>query len=71
MYPYPNPTDDFITIPFADKYKPIALYDIVGHPVTYKICKKSGKSILMDLTNLPKGIYYYKNSGKAYKIIKV
>jgi hypothetical protein len=71
LYPYPNPTRDFIAIPLADKYKPVELFDVVGHPVSFKISKKSGKFIVMDLSTLPGGIYYFKTSGKAWKIIKL
>jgi len=71
LNPYPNPTYDFINIPIVDNYKPIELFDIFGHPVRITMIKKSGKTVLLDLTDVSRGIYYCRNSGRVYKVIKL
>jgi hypothetical protein len=71
IQPYPNPTYDLINIPNFGTDKSVELSDVMGHPVKSKVSLSSGNTVTLDLTGLPAGIYYCRNAGKVYKVIKL
>ena len=69
--PYPNPTSDIIHIPSLKNAGAIELKDMMGNPVELRPLKFDGKSVIIDVSSLLRGIYYLKYVGKIYKIIKI
>jgi hypothetical protein len=69
--PYPNPTFNIINIPFTGRLESVELSDIMGHTVKCTVIKISDNRVTLDLTDMPGGIYYCKNSGKVFKVIKL
>lgn len=62
---YPNPTTSFINILTDDQVQVIEVYDISG----FKMNVETSKNII-DLSDLPEGIYFVKQGHRVSKIIK-
>jgi hypothetical protein len=60
---YPNPTKDFITVDFIKGGShEIKVYDILGNALISKDVISGGK---LDLTSLPKGVYFLRREGSS------
>ncbi len=67
---YPNPANDVLYINFSDNRETaIQLFDVLGKQVFIK--ETNGQSQdKIDLSSLPKGIYFLRINNKTEKIIK-
>jgi len=69
---YPNPTKDRITIETTFKYlEEIKIYNVLGNDVTKNVViKQDTNTIVVDMSALNTGLYFYKERNKTYKIYK-
>lgn len=57
---YPNPAQNFLTIDIAeDKIEAIAIYTLTGQLIDERTCFNIGKSILINVSDLDFGNYFY------------
>jgi len=65
---YPNPTQDFITIKnIKDKF---VLYNSIGQKINVPYIQKENGEFVLNLSYLPKGVYFLKTVNKSIKLIK-
>ncbi|PWH82907.1 S8 family serine peptidase [Brumimicrobium oceani] len=72
---FPNPTNDVINVLFSNKAHDFSIYDIMGRKIqNFNIENSSDKSLKVDVSTLPKGMYLFIfNKGESFitkKIIK-
>ncbi|GGK10830.1 hypothetical protein GCM10007962_01200 [Yeosuana aromativorans] len=65
---YPNPFKDVVHLKGFDNISNIAVYDITGKKMAFKINSKPISEL--DFSNFPRGIYILKINSKVYKLIK-
>jgi hypothetical protein len=70
---YPNPTINYITIVGnSSELMDLSIYNTLGQNVTWltQRLESNPNKIVLDLTNLSKGIYYIRTKTKAIKVYK-
>ena len=72
---FPNPTNDVINVLFSNKAHDLSIYDIMGRKIqNFNIENSSDKSLKVDISTLPKGMYLFifkkEESTITKKIIK-
>jgi M6 family metalloprotease-like protein len=68
---YPNPVHDnlHIILPAGNANgEDLILYDIIGHPVLHQTAKEN--EISLDVSGLPRGIYFLRVDNHTYKVVK-
>jgi uncharacterized protein YjdB len=68
---YPNPTSDMLTIEFSKEFpenKTISLFDITGKSL--KVVQSNALINMLDISDLPSGIYMVKISGSIFNVMK-
>ena len=68
----PNPVKDYLIVElgkYVNQYKTIRIIDIIGE--TVKLIEATNSSTRINLSELPKGIYYLKIGESAEKLIKL
>ncbi|NQY11102.1 MAG: T9SS type A sorting domain-containing protein, partial [Flavobacteriales bacterium] len=73
LFIFPNPTNDYIAV-FGTSliYENIRIYDMLGREVTNQttFVEENDQKVIIDLSNLAKGMYYVKTSNGGSKILK-
>ena len=64
---YPNPADNWLTIPFSEKFARVEIYDLKGGRLFSARLSEDGR---LDVSFLNTGVYMLHVSGETYKIIK-
>src|SRR5690554_393476 len=72
LHAYPNPITHTATLVGADENSPIRLYNTIGVEVTENvhISKSPSKNTFIDMSNLPKGMYFVVNGTERIQIMK-
>jgi hypothetical protein len=65
---YPNPSNGFVNIEGISRIESVQLFDIYGKKIMERK-QNSDSSILLNLANLPKGIYFIKTNSITKKLI--
>ena len=70
---YPNPTDGIVSIDLTNDSEIPIITNIFGQQFNYSIINLNNSLLLIDISNLPNGIYFIFNTkdSKAAKIIKL
>jgi hypothetical protein len=69
---FPNPVQDKLYIRFADKQpRNIRLFNISGKELPLRVKTLYAQQIVLDMKDLPKGIYFLKTTETIIKIIKI
>jgi hypothetical protein len=68
-YAYPNPGKETVAIGFDYRLAPVRVLDILGREVRTTTMPESGPLIL-DISPLPKGIYYVMDDRERAKFVK-
>jgi len=68
-FPYPNPVEDWLTIPFCESNKRIEIYDLTGTCYLSEILSDKD-ACLINVSFLKAGVYFLNISGKTHKIMK-
>lgn len=62
-YAFPNPSSDIVSINFSSLFLrigPVHIYNSSGQEVKVTVCRVHSGSLVLDVSALPKGLYYYK-----------
>ena len=65
---YPNPTSGVVTVTGLTENEDIRLYNISGGQV--RIYRSTGTTMSLDISDLPKGIYFLRTNTGSVKVIK-
>jgi len=72
---YPNPTRDYVTV--IGNYSEISefrLYDVLGKDISHMVITKQGPEehvLILDLSNIPSGLYTFKTKNVVQKLSKI
>jgi hypothetical protein len=70
---YPNPTSQLITIAFnSEEVTPIQIFNSAGQEIGLDYLNPTyhSKQLLLDFTNFPNGVYFFKTATETIRIIK-
>jgi hypothetical protein len=69
---YPNPVSQTSSLLGVDSNKPVRIFNALGVEVTgnVKISLSPSKKTLLDMSQLPKGMYYVVNGDKSIRLLK-
>jgi len=62
---FPNPAEDYISIPAEELGESIEIYNILGEPLL-----QFTQSERINISSLPAGVYTLRTNGKAYRFVK-
>lgn len=66
---YPNPVKDILNIEGDANF--VNVYDIAGSVIGVKYSKLSNNKLVLDFSNLKKGIYFVQTHAEKFKVIKM
>lgn len=71
--PYPNPATDILIIPTGkntSEYSNVDVYDQAGRKIISEKIKSQNNEVILNISSLSKGTYFYKTEGSSKKFIK-
>jgi hypothetical protein len=75
LHIYPNPTNDVITVVSESQtIDRLSIFDMLGKDLSHMVESRKGEdgnSLIIDLSELPSGIYYLKTESGSKKITKI